>query len=315
MTAYDLLVVGRPSYDVIFTGLPRWPQPGRELHASGLAVCAGGAFNLAAAAHRLGLSVGCVALVGSDPSSDYLVGEIEDEGLSTRLLCRVEASLPAVSVAFNLNGDRGFVTHEAETDWVERELLKHALDVLSGTQARHVHMDLRPSLAAIVGGAQRKGMSVSIDTQGWTPWLLSDAAGELFPRTDVLLTNEAEALAMTGADDPKEALIRLSRLSPRVVIKMGANGVIASIEGDLIEVPAKPAPVVDATGAGDCFNAGYLYGWLRGLPPRSCLTVGNLCGGRAVQAVGGYRGSPTEAELLVLAREAGLEIPDREVRA
>jgi sugar/nucleoside kinase (ribokinase family) len=311
---YDLLVVGRPSYDIIFTGLGGWPEPGRELYASGVALRAGGAINLAAAAHRLGLEVGFVGLLGNDPASDFLMQEIESEGLPTELLRRVDAPLPAVSVAFNLNGDRGFVTHEAEAEWLERELLAHAMGVLSRPKAaRHVHMDLRPSLVSIAREARGLGMTVSIDTQGWDPWLVSDAASELLPSAEVLLTNEPEALAMTGANDPHEALIRLARLSSSVVIKMGPRGVIAAVEGQILEVPTEPVVVVDATGAGDCFNAGYLYAWLRGLPTVACLTVGNLCGGRAVQAVGGYTGCPREAELHQLAGAAGLDIPVPEV--
>ncbi|MBD0330768.1 MAG: sugar kinase, partial [Thermoleophilia bacterium] len=75
------------------------------------------------------------------------------------------------------------------------------------------------------------------------------------------------------------------------------RGATAVVGGRRVDAPARPAAVVDATGAGDCFAAGYLWGWLAGAGPDACLAYGNLCGAAAAGSLGGYAGAPTADEL------------------
>jgi sugar/nucleoside kinase (ribokinase family) len=305
---YDLLIVGRPTCDLIFTGLPEWPEPGRESYAAGAFIRAGGAFNAAAAASRLGLRVGFVGIVGTDRWSDFLLEHFAAEGVSTEFV-RIEGRpLPAVSVALNVAGDRGFITHEAETDEVDRLLYSHAARVVAETEARHLHVHLVCGLPAIARAARDRGMSITLDAWGWETWLCSKEARSLVPLGDVLFMNEPEARLLAGATDTAAALRWFASAVPYAVVKLGAAGAVALVEGEEIEVPTRPVDVVDATGAGDCFNAGFLYGWLRGLAPATCLALGNICGGRGVGEVGGYQGCPRERELLDLADAAGVSI-------
>jgi sugar/nucleoside kinase (ribokinase family) len=111
---------------------------------------------------------------------------------------------------------------------------------------------------------------------------------------------------MTGEADLYQALGGLSDACPYVVVKRGADGATALVDGELFEGRTVAVEALDSTGAGDCFTAGFLYGYLRGFPPATCLGFGNVCGGRSVTAVGGYQGAPTEAELLAESRLRGL---------
>jgi len=86
-------------------------------------------------------------------------------------------------------------------------------------------------------------------------------------------------LQLTGAATVEQALARLAELTPLVIVKRGAEGAIAGLDGGVVQVPAIPVEVVDTTGAGDCFNAGFLYGYLRGASLETCLRAGNICGG------------------------------------
>jgi sugar/nucleoside kinase (ribokinase family) len=116
--------------------------------------------------------------------------------------------------------------------------------------------------------------------------------------TDILFVNEPEACTITGEDDAVAALRALGRSVPFVVVKRGACGASALVEGREYHAPTEPIEVIDATGAGDCFNAGFLYGLHTGRSIEECLRFGNICGGLAVAVPGGYAGAPTEAELL-----------------
>ena len=95
-------------------------------------------------------------------------------------------------------------------------------------------------------------------------------------------------------------------------MRRGADGAIGLSGGQVRAVPADPVIIRDATGAGDCFNAGFLAGWLGGLPLEDSLTLGVICGSRAIADIGGYRGCPREAELRAIAAARGITLPWRE---
>ena len=312
---FDLLAVGRPSVDVIFSGLPQWPRLGLDVDAGALGTCAGTSFNTPAAAHRLGLRVGYVAVVGNDPWSQIVVREFAAEGLPTDFLRVADRSLPFVSVALNHDHDRGFVTFYEPAPDDEAELARRAKDVLSSVPARHFHTYVGEEPAELITIARKRGMTVSLDAWGGPFWEIPAALGDVVSEADILLANEAEALAMAGEQDLRSAIQRLAKFCRCVVVKRGRRGAAAVMGGGIVEAPPVPAHFVDATGAGDCFNAGFLYGWLAGRSLTECLVLGNICGAHSVQAFGGYRGCPTEDELRGLAAAHGIilqsELPGR----
>jgi sugar/nucleoside kinase (ribokinase family) len=309
VSAYDLLVVGRPSVDVMFAGLTQWPELGNDIDAAALGVCAGTSFNTPAAANRIGLRVAYVAQVGSDVWSQIIRDEFDAEGLPTDFLVVEGRSLPAVSVALNLDGDRGFVSYWGGGEAVEASLAARALEVVETIDARHLHaqLDDEPELEA---RARARGMSVSVDAFDGASWTSPRALHELLRFADVLLANEAEARAMTGVEDTDEALAALAEHCACVVIRRGADGATGIADGVVRSLPAEPVEVVDTTGAGDCFNAGFLAGWLAGLPLEHSLTLGVVCGSRAVTDFGGYRGCPRAVEFRAIAAAHGITVPE-----
>jgi sugar/nucleoside kinase (ribokinase family) len=114
---------------------------------------------------------------------------------------------------------------------------------------------------------------------------------------------------MTGQDDPRQALERLAELCGCAVIKRGGEGALGMADDVFASVAADPVEVVDTTGAGDSFNAGFLAGWLAGLPLAASLTLGVICGSGAVRDYGGYRGCPREDELRAIAAARGVVLP------
>jgi hypothetical protein len=305
---FDLLVAGRPSVDVLFSGLEEWPALGKDIEADGLGICAGTGFNTPAAANRIGLRVAFVATVGNDMWSRLIRDEFDAEGLPDDFLEVQDRPLPGVSVALNLDGDRGFVTHWGSGDRYDEELAVRMREVATTVDARHLHsyVDESPDLEEI---ARRRGMTVSLDSWGGPAWYSRRSLEEALANADMLFANRAEAAAMTGEEDPERALDRLGAHCACVVIRLGANGALGQADGRVDAVPADPVEVVDTTGAGDCFNAGFLAGWLGGLPLESSLTLGVICGSRAVGDYGGYRGCPREPELREIAAGRGIALP------
>ncbi|MGH2535722.1 MAG: carbohydrate kinase family protein [Thermomicrobiales bacterium] len=302
---YDVLVVGRPSFDLIFTGVSSWPVVGQEVFARNLTTSAGGTFNVVAALHRLGVGVGMVGSVGNDVWSRQAFAAMEAEGVCTTLMQVLDHPLPALSICVSHEGDRGFLTHEHVDPEVGTHCAAHVLEVLHRESAQYVQACLNPDLAAFAHLARDRGMRVIVDC-GWDePWLTSRQIRTLMPLADIVFANEPEACAIAGEADPRAAVRRLGEIVPFVVVKRGAAGASAVVEGREFHAPTEPVEVVDATGAGDCFNAGFLYGLLRGRSIADSLHIGNVCGGMSVAVPGGHAGAPTEADLLARLRPMG----------
>jgi sugar/nucleoside kinase (ribokinase family) len=309
VSAYDLFVAGRPSVDVMFSGLERWPELGNDFDAAALGVSAGTSFNTPAAANRIGLRVAYVAEIGNDVWSRMIHEEFEAERLSTAFLVAEDRPLPAVSVAFNMEGDRGFVSHWGDGPSVDDRIDERALSLMGSVDARHLHaqVDGTPALEA---AARANGMTVSLDAFDGASWASPRSVQEVLRDADVLLANEAEACAMAGTRDRDAALELLAAHCDCVVIRRGPDGAVGIAGGDIRAVPADQVDVVDTTGAGDCFNAGFLAGWLSGLPIEQSLTLGVICGSASVTDFGGYRGCPHAEEFRATAAARGIDVPE-----
>jgi sugar/nucleoside kinase (ribokinase family) len=309
--AFDLFLAGRPSLDVMFTGLHGAPALGEDIEADGLGVCAGTSFNTPAAANRIGLRVAYLATLGNDVWSRMIRDEFETQGLPTDYLRIEDRPLPGISVAFNIDGDRGFVTHWGSGEDYDERLRARAIEAATTVDARHLHayVDEAPELEAI---ARDRGMTVSLDAWGGHTWSSSRSLAEILSNADVLLSNAAEATAMTGEPEPDRAIEALGAHCGCVVIKLGAAGAIGVAGGHRQAVPADRVQVVDTTGAGDSFNAGFLAGWLAGIALRDSLILGVICGSAAVGDFGGYRGCPTRDELRAIAASRGIALPAEE---
>jgi sugar/nucleoside kinase (ribokinase family) len=102
---------------------------------------------------------------------------------------------------------------------------------------------------------------------------------------DVVFANGEEARMLTDLEC-RAAAEQLGSKVAIAVVKDGANGAWICADGDLIHVPVEPVKVVDTTGAGDCFAAGFLYGLVRGLDVETCGRVANLLAGDTIGHLG-----------------------------
>lgn len=162
-----------------------------------------------------------------------------------------------------------------------------------GAAVVHVegYLLFKPDLMrAALSAARAAGARISLDLASFTvvessrPLLeeLVDAG------VDILIGNADEARAFTGRDDPEAALALMAERVPVAVVKLGAAGSRISWNGRVLRVdPASgSAPVVDTTGAGDLWAAGFLYGLIHELPPEQCGILGSLCGYEVCQVMG-----------------------------
>ena len=217
----------------------------------------GSAANVAAWAASLGTPVSLVCRVGRDARGRAAVDELK--GVDVNVTVDYERPTGTCVVLVGPDGDRTMLPDPGANDAPLPEIpLGEHLHVVGYALLRD---GARASALAAIDRARAAGMTVSVDPSSWA--LLRPGA---IPDVDLLLPNEREASLVEG----------------EMVVKLGARG---ARWGDL-EVPAEPVEVVDTTGAGDAFAAGFLSARLGGAERREALEAGCRVAARAVAQVG-----------------------------
>lgn len=302
----NILLVGELNVDLIVSGLAGLPALGAELIAGDLRVVLGSSSAICAAGlARLGAAVDFVGLAGRDAYGDLVVDELRRLRVGTRHILRDPALRTGVTLSLTYPHDRALVTFPGAM----RELRPAHLD--PGLLAGHHHLHagsyflqtgLQPGLPELFDRAHQAGLTTSLDTghdpeERWGGPALLD----LLDRVDIFMPNEVEACALAGTPDVEQALRFLGRRAGLVAVKRGAAGALALHDGHVVSAPAYPVDVVDTTGAGDSFDAGFLFATLElHWPPADALRLANACGALSAAAYGGTAGQPTLDEALAL---------------
>lgn len=286
----DFLVIGSP--------IPQFGQVEQlvedyEIEMGGSAVI------FASQCAKLGLRTTGAGRVGSDAFGQLFLEKLTATGVDLSAIIRDEQAKTGVGILLCRQNDRAILTYNGTIDGVNREMVAAQLP-----HARHLHIAsyylmaaLRPAWPDLAREAKAQGMTVSLDTN-WDPderWQGIDA---LAGSVDVFMPNENEARAFTGESDLDAAITRLGEMFPVVVIKLGAAGAMAACRGRITRVSGCPGVPVDTVGAGDNFDAGFLYGWLHNQPIERCLEIGCFCGSGSILARGGFAAQPLRADLL-----------------
>lgn len=280
----DVLVVGDYFIDLILAGVPTWPTPGGEVFADTFATVPGGTYTQALALHRLGTTVQWVTEFGTDAHSAQVLAAALAEGLDTARFVHHPGPVRNLSVAVSHAGDRGFVSYREP-----RPPLPVA-PVVSAVAPRVLLLaELLPADRAqpVLDAAAAVGAQVVMDCQHTDLTLDAPGIVDTLSRIDVFLPNAVEAQALTGLRDLDAAARRLAQYTPTVVVKDGPRGALAVTESTTTHVDAPQVAVVDTTGAGDCFDAGFVHARLRGLDLVSSVRVATACGALATTGYGG----------------------------
>lgn len=257
----------------------------------------GNGANTSYALAKLGTPVRLLGMLGSDEAGSRVLASLQNAGVDTTQVQRSGAlPTPTTVVLVNPNGARALL-HQTGAS---REAFKHPFkingDLVAGCTWFHLaNVYALPALRSHAGtmleSARQAGLRVSVDT-GW------DARGEwleilrpCLPVTDLLFVNEDEARELTGLSHPIQAARALQEHGvPNVVVKLGAAGCVVFTGEESIASPAFQVPVVDTTGAGDCFVAGFLAALQRGLSYADAAHLANAVGALAVQKLGATTG-------------------------
>jgi sugar/nucleoside kinase (ribokinase family) len=291
MPKFDVTIAGELNLDLILYGLPEQLLPERELIADRMMLTLGSssaivAHNLAA----MGSRVGFQSRIGSDPLGQIALERLQQGGVDTSTVRRAPGpTTTGLTVILHHNHWRNILTYMgtiAELTWDDLDL-----EFLSDSRHFHLssyflHRALRSRIVELLRYMKSRGLTTSLDTND-DPDDRWDLDLQVLQFVDVLLPNEREACKLAGTDDLETAVRELSERVPLVVVKLGANGAMAVRGSERIVSPAQPVTPIDTVGAGDSFDAGFLYQYVRGGDLATCLASGNLAGAFSTTRPGG----------------------------
>lgn len=280
-------IIGNLNIDLIIRNVPRMPEWGQEVLGDDyLIVSSGQAAYTAFALKKLGVPTGIVGNVGDDLYGRKILDELSAAGVDINQVEKSTGGRSGISVAIvRPDGERAFVSDTAclkefTVDMVRRHeefilnsslVLMDGLFFLPGIQLP----DLKNYFLHLKQNKKTLLLDTGWDPGNWQPTTIHQLQA-LLSEINIFIPNMDEARAITGLKEPEKAANALIELGPEmVIIKMGAEGSYVLAENEDFRVEPHAVKAHDAVGAGDVFNAGFIFGLLQGWPLRARMEFGN----------------------------------------
>lgn len=299
---WDVFVYGDINVDIVIPNVEKFPLPGQEDMVDIMdTYVGGGAALFTLGLGKLGLKPVFDGAIGNDCYGSFILTELKKNNIDTSLLQISKENKTGISISFTNEKDRSFLTYMG----TNKEIDIGKVNIENIKKARHIHItgyagssNHKEYFEFLQNVKKLEGTTISFDI-GWDPtgeW--SSKIYDLFPFIDVLFMNETEAMHYSRKNDAIDAIEDFSKYCKLVVVKLGRDGSAAFFNGIPYRANAHKVQAVDTTGAGDSFNAGFIYGFLKGESVENSLRFGNGCGALNVTAYGGNTNFPNEEVLL-----------------
>ena len=306
----EVTSVGDINVDLVCSNLVDMPGRDSQVLVDDLFMSSGGcAANFAKAASRLGLKTRLFGKTGDDIYGEFLRGELS--GVDLHL---AKGSKTGVTYALTFrDGSRSFLTYPGSNR--EFGVGDIDLDLVEGGflhVASFFLQDLREKTRDLLAHARGKDILCSFDV-GWDPGGWGEKDRELvidiLEAVDIFFPNLREAEAITGLSDVEEVCDSLLDMGPDIIaLKLGSQGSFIATKGERFGVEPLEVDVVDSTGAGDVFAAGFIYGRCRGYSLEESGRFANAAAALSTK----YMGSscyPTEKEVAGFIRNRSKNLP------
>jgi sugar/nucleoside kinase (ribokinase family) len=289
---FDVIVVGELNVDLILNQMESFPEIGKEKLAENMTLTLGSssaifASNLSA----LGIKVSFIGKIGNDIFGNFCREQLAAKGVDTSMLMASNELKTGATIILNVDEDRANVTYQGAMKHLGiSDITYNMLSV-----ANHLHFSsyfLQPGfkneLHNLFRMAKEAGLSTSFDAQ-WDPeekWDLDYK--KVLRYVDVFFPNEIELLKLTGEETLEAAIGAIKNTATVAAVKLGNKGSVSVYNGKTLYKKAfLNEKVVDAIGAGDSFNAGFILKFLQDTPIEICQLFGNLMGAVSTTAPGG----------------------------
>lgn len=280
ITALNLITI-----DFVYSGLERLPGLGEEVSTTQLDLALGGGpVASLVTASRLGAEVKLATSLGDDRFSLLARDFLEREQVSYRsfeaALHRGQSPVNVSSVMSIPALDRSFVSYFPDTEFYTHpseavfEFLRESRYCIASSPNAELFRRLKES-----------GCRVVYDV-GWSDGLCIESIADVLSSVYLFAPNEKEACKLTGTDNPRDALLRLANYVEQPIVKCGKNGALFLRDHELVHAAPFAFQAIDATGAGDAFLGGVVYGLSRNWELGRCVELGNYTGGKATTGIG-----------------------------
>ena len=302
----DVLSLGIYVVDVLGRPIDKFPEKGNlelfdelEIHTGG---CAN---NTAIALARLGISAGAMGKIGIDVFGNLILKTLTDNGVDTTgMRQNADVSTSFTFVAIASDGERTFYHYigangklcKADLDW---ELIKTAKILHIAGALVMPNFDGAP-MANVLREAKGQGITISLDTAYDATGKWMETLAPCLQHIDIFIPSIVEAQQLTGLSKCREIVqfLRRNYNIETIAIKMGENGSYVSTTETELSVPAYPVNVIDGTGAGDAYVAGFLAGTLMGWDLKATAELASATGAACVTAIGATAGIQNLEETL-----------------
>jgi sugar/nucleoside kinase (ribokinase family) len=311
----DVLSAGIIVADHVCTPIDHVPAAGELVMADGMLLTIGGcAANAAVDLAKMGVRAAVVGRVGTDIFGRVVTDMLRGAGVDVGSVTASPTADTSQTLIVNVRGeDRRFIhTFGANAEFgaadIPRDLIATCKVLYLGGYLVMPSLK-QEELVPVFEQARARGVKTVLDIVVPRPGDYVKQFERLLPHVDVFLPNNHEAELITGHKDPIRQAEFFHRLGAgTVVVTMGGEGSVLVQNGLRLRAGSFAVPYVDGSGGGDAFDAGYIYGLLRGAGPDDCLRYASALGASCVRAIGTTPGVFTLPECEAFLHEQTLQI-------
>jgi sugar/nucleoside kinase (ribokinase family) len=311
----EVLCAGIVVADHVCTPVPHLPAAGELVMADSMLLTIGGcAANAAVDLAKMGVRAAVVGRVGTDIFGRIVTDLLREAAVDVSAITASSTADTSQTLIVNVRGqDRRFIhTFGANAEFAAADIPPRLIE-----RCRILYVGgylLMPGLrqeelVPLFAAARARGVRTVLDVAIPAPGQYLGRLEKLLPHVDVFLPNQHEAELISGEQDPRRQAEFFHGLGcGTAIVTMGGDGAVLVQRGRKLRCGVYPVSFVDASGGGDAFDAGYIYGLLRGLGPEDCLRVASALGASCVRAIGTTPGVFTRPECEAFLREQTLQI-------
>ena len=276
----DVLGLGTCNTDFLMN-VSRFSEADDEVDIEKLHISLGGsAANFTMGVSRLGLNAGIMARIGKDQYGKYIQSEFKQENINIDRLVPINEKTGMAFIAVEPEGERSIYTFMGANSKFKLE--NEDIAYIKNSEILHI----TGMYIEVVEEASKYANTLSFNPGALLSSYGLDNLGKILKRTDILFLNQKEVTILTGSECYEGALELVEIGIPLVVVTMGNNGAIIFNKSGQIRYPANKLDVLDTTGAGDSFAAGFIAAFYQRKSLNECLKLGNESAANCVSKLG-----------------------------
>jgi len=308
MKKFDVVALGELNVDLILNKIDGEPEIGKEKFAQDMILTLGSSTAIFAAnIASMGTKTAFAGMIGKDSFGKLVKDSLAAKGVDTSLLIETSKGATGATIVLNYNEDRANLTYQGTMDM----MCLDDIDKSIFQKTKHIHISsvfmqsgVKKDLIDILKLAQQNDVTTSLDTQ-WDPTENWDFDySKILPLVSVFMPNEKELMLITRSENLDEAIRKISPYINICIVKRGNQGSLLVLnDGTTHNQPAYlNTDVVDAIGAGDSFNAGFIHQFVKAKSPIECQLFGNLIGAINTIAPGGTGAFTSKEDIVNIAK-------------